>query len=161
MHPALQERRPGAADTLEHTHESLEAAARELEGMIAEVEAAAPADRAKRGHALYLRFSSYVAAELDHMAEEELATLPVLQQLFNDEELMAIEERIVTSVPPADLMAFMHIMIPAMSRNERAQFLGGIKENAPAEVLDAIMENAARPTLPTDDFRDLEMRLAG
>lgn len=60
---------------------------------------------------------------------------------------------------PEKNMAFMRMMIPAMSPFERAALLGAMQKGAPPEVFHAVMEFAARPTLSEAEFNDLAGRL--
>lgn len=160
IHTALEARAPGATLTLEADHDHHRRAFVTLEAAIAAVEAAPPAERAGPARALYLAFSQFVAADFAHMAEEELVVLPLLQRLFDDEELIAIEARIVAAIPPEKTMQYLALMVPAMNPIERAQFLAFVRAGAPAEAFDAILDSAVRPTLAPAEYEALELALA-
>lgn len=51
-------------------------------------------------------------------------------------------------------------MIPAMNRPERAAFLAFVREGAPAEAFDAMLDRAARPPLTPPGYEALELALA-
>jgi iron-sulfur cluster repair protein YtfE (RIC family) len=159
IHPALLARAPEKVARLEHDHREHETEFQELGRLIADVEAAAPEARASAGRRLYLAFSAFVAHDLEHMAEEEQVTGPLLQQLFTDAELQGIEAAIVGSMPPPEAMAAVALMIPAMNPAERAAFLGFIRDTAPPEAFGAMIAVAAKPTLPANDWADLADRL--
>lgn len=157
LHRALEARLPGAARTLEDQHRGHEVRFAQLARLMAGLENAAVAERPAHGHRLYLAFSAFVAEDFHHMHEEETVTGPVLRQLFSDEDLQAIEMTIIASLTPEENIAYMRLMLPAMTPAERAGLLSGMKAGAPAEAFAAVIERAARPTLQARDFD----RLAG
>lgn len=155
IHTALEARAPGAAARLMDAHEHHRDAFEGLDCLARGVEQAAGAARAAALHRLYLEFSRFVAADLAHMAEEEQVILPVLQALFSDDELMGIEDRILSRVSPADMVAMGRLLIPAATRDERVSLLAALRANGPAGAFDVIMEQAAKPALSADDFSHL------
>lgn len=155
VHTALDARAPGAGARLDRDHDHHRQSFAEIEAMIAAVEAADVVDRRKRLHALYVRFSLFVADDLVHMAEEEQIILPVLQSLFTDAELIEIETRIKQALAPEELIAFGRMMLPAATRAERVEMCAGIRAVAPPPAFAAIMEHAARPSLSAADYRQL------
>lgn len=160
IHTALEARAPGATITLQADHDHHRRAFATLEAAIAAVEGAPPAQRAAPARELYLAFSQFVAADFAHMAEEELAILPLLHRLFDDDELIAIEGRIVAAIPPEKTMAYLKLMVPAMNPPERAAFLAFVRAGAPAEAFDAMLDVAVRPTLAPAEYEALELALA-
>lgn len=159
IHSALRARGTVSTDRLDDQHDDHRAAFAELDALVAAIEAATPDERAALGRRLYLAFASYIAHDLEHMHEEETVAAPQLWSLFSDAELMTIENRIVGSLSPEKAMAFMQLMIPAIQPAERAAMLGGMKQQAPREAFDAVIEFAARPNLSAEEFADLARRL--
>jgi hypothetical protein len=155
VHPALEARAPGATIRLAQGHAHHRHAFEELEALIGRAETALPEHRGKAMHALYLRFSQFMADDFAHMAEEEQMILPVLQSLFTNEELASIEDQIISGLSPEEVVGFGRYMIPAATRADRIALLSGIRANAPAEAFEAIMELSARPTLSAEDFDHL------
>jgi hypothetical protein len=155
IHVALEARAPGSTLRLVQAHDHHRCAFAEIEAMIRHVEAAASEDKAAHLRALYLRFSIFVAEDFIHMAEEEQFMLPILQSLFTDEELIDMEDRIVSALPPEEMIAVGRVMIPAATRSDRIGMLGAIRANAPAEAFAAIIELAVKPTLSPADFAHL------
>lgn len=156
IHPALEARVPGAVAGLEAEHRQHRERFAGLEAAIAAVESAAPDQRPTLGRALYLEFSAFVAEDLEHMRHEEVETWPLLCAHYTDEELAGIEMQIIASLTPEQNIAVMRLMLPAMNRAERAGLLGGMKAGAPPEAYAAVIDLAARPTLPRSDFAELE-----
>jgi hemerythrin-like domain-containing protein len=160
IHPMLAQRQGAAAARLTEQHDHHRHAFAHLEGLIPAVETAGSDARAGRLRELYLAFSRFVADDLAHMHEEETVTWPLLCALFTDDELAALEMRIIASIDPPTNIAIMQRMIPAMTRQERAALLGGMQASAPAEAFRAVMEGAAQVTLSAADYADLQSRLA-
>jgi hypothetical protein len=159
VHTALEARAPGATARLVQSHEHHRADFEELTALIRAAEAAEPADREPAMRRLYLRFSRFMAEDFAHMAEEEQVILPVLQSLFTDQELAEIEHRIVSAIPPDEMMAYGRLMIPAATRAGRVALVSGIRAGAPPEAFAALMENAARPSLSERDYAHLRAGL--
>lgn len=154
IHAALN-KRGIETGLLDEQHEDHHAAFRILEDRIAAVETAAASRRAEAGRALYLAFAAYIADDFAHMHEEETVTSPLLWQTFTDEELQAIEMRIVSALPPEENMAFTRIMLPAMNPGQRAAMVGGMLQGMPGEVFAAVVEFAIRPSLTEAEFQAL------
>ena len=159
IHRALEARAPGSTLTLDADHEHHRRSFDNLETAMAAVERAQGEAARRLGRDLYLRFTQFVAADFAHMAEEEGVILPLLHRLFTDAELIAMESAIVASLPPEEAMAFMKLMIPAMNRPERVTFLRFVRDTAPPEAFDALLNLAARPTLTPRDYWAVEQDL--
>lgn len=155
IHTALEARAPGSTRRLVQDHDHHRDAFGEIEDLIRLVERADMARKAQRLRALYLRFSLFVADDFAHMAEEEQFMLPILQSLFTDEELIHMEDCIVSALPPEEMVTFARLMIPAATRTDRLAMLGAMRANAPAEAFAAIIDLAAQPTLSKADFAHL------
>ena len=159
IHTALEARAPGATARLEQAHHHHRASFEDLETLICRIERAQGAEKTPLLRALYLRFSLFVADDFAHMAEEEQLMLPILQSLFSDEELMALEDAIVSQIPPDEMMAVAGLMIPAATRTDRIGMLSAMRANAPAEAFGAILAVAVQPNLSADDFTHLSQGL--
>lgn len=154
-------RRAGAAGfVIDHPHERHRDCSAEIAELLSQLERAAPAARLALGRQLYLAFSLFVAEDLQHMHEEETVTLPLLQRLFTDAELMAMEQAIVSSIPGPEVITWMRVMLPAMSRPERGLMLARLRAAAPEPAFEAVLLHAARPTLTQAEWSDLMDRLA-
>jgi hypothetical protein len=159
VHTALAARAAEAVELLERDHAGHHVAFDLLQRAIAEVEAAPSDARGPAARHLYLAFSVFVAEDLDHMAREERLVGPLLHDLFIDAELQAMEAAIIASMPPEEAMAALARMIVALNPDERLALLRFVRATAPAEVFSAVLEVAARPVLPANDWADLAARL--
>ncbi len=160
VHPELEKRSHGANAALVEQHDSHREAFRRLEEIIVRLEAAVtPEQRRERIRQLYLTYSAFVAHDFEHMIEEETDHNAALWAAFSDGELRAIEGAIVGSMPPEKAIYSMRLMIPALSRDDRLFLLTNVKAKAPKPVFDAVIELAARVTLPPAEFAELEREL--
>ena len=156
VHSAMEARAPGSTLRLAQSHQHHRDAFEEMEALIGEAATAdTEARRAQAMRRLYLRFSLFMAEDFAHMAEEEQLMLPVLQSLFTDEELQGIEDRILSTLTPDEIIGFGRFMIPAATRPGRIALLSAMRANAPAEAFAAILQLSARPSLSSADYAHL------
>jgi len=160
IHSSLELRAPDAIETLSLQHDHHCVRLREIGGIVRDLMAADEALRPRIGRELYLTFSLFVSEDLAHMYEEEMTTLPVLQTLFTDEELVQMEGRILDSIPADELLDWLRRILPAMSRPERGDMLASLRRSAPKYLFRLILDEAARPTLEEADWADLVDRLS-
>jgi hypothetical protein len=153
IHAAMEARRPGsaaeaAADHVEH--ERSIARVRELAAGIAGSDEAADA--------LYHALGVFVAHNFEHMEHEEAAHNAVLWATHSDEEIGALHERILASIPPAEMQLALRWMLPHMNPAERAGMLRDMRRTAPPQVLDGVL-GLVRPLLGGRDWRKLSLAL--
>ncbi|MCX5481385.1 hypothetical protein OSH08_20460 [Kaistia geumhonensis] len=155
IHEVIEQIRAGATEQLADDHEHHERDFDELERMLDAIEAAPSGERAGLLRALYLRYSLFIAADLQHMVEEETETLALLHGLFGDDELRAIENRIIASIDAETMMGFLRLMVPAMNHGERLELVGGMRAGMPAAVFEGVFNGVVRPSLDEAEFRRL------
>ncbi len=153
VHEAIAARQPGACDRIALEHVEHEAAIAELEGMVD----ALPGNTAAL-RSLYLRLSVFVAENFEHMQREETQMNAALWSTHSDEEIMAIEQRIIASHEPQEMQLALRWMLPHLSPEERAAMLGGMRAQAPAEAFAGVL-GAIRPLLGGRDWRKLAQAL--
>lgn len=159
VHPALERARPGAAARIgaEHVHHA-EAIAdlRDLAGL---VDHGHEGGRAAALARLYRALALFVADNLQHMHVEETTHNPVLWAEYTDAELVAIEQALVASIPPAAMFEALHWFLPALNASERAAMLAEMSLGMPPEPFRAVLGIAER-TLTAQDHARL-MRALG
>ncbi|MBB3932937.1 hypothetical protein GGR25_004001 [Kaistia hirudinis] len=160
IHQVIEAHVIGATEQLAEEHEEHERDFDELDAMLARIETAPAAELPGLLRGLYLRYSLFIADDLQHMAEEETETLSLLHQLFGDAELRAIEQRIVSSIDAETMMGFLRLMMPAMNHGERLEMLGGMKAAMPAPIFAMVCETNVKPFLEANAWRKLESALA-
>jgi len=126
-----------------------------------------PADAAKtadateqrfRVHQLYIEIASFTAAFLEHQDFEERVVAREIEAKGGVETSMGLHGAIVGGLSPEEMVRSMSIMLPAMNVDDRAEMLGGMRANAPAEVFNGIW-NLAGSLLDSADVRALAGRL--
>lgn len=159
VHPALERARPGTAAraAAEHVHHA-EAIA-DLRDLAAYVANSGGTARASALERLYRALALFVADNFQHMHVEETVHNPVLWAAYRDDELAAIEQAIVASIPPTVMMEALHWFVPALSAPERAGMLAEMRQGMPGEAFAAVLDIAQR-TLPARDHARL-MRALG
>jgi hypothetical protein len=155
IHAALERARPGATAALADDHQRHHARLERLHGLIDTLERCPREARPAYWRSLYLAFADFVAADLEHMAREETVAWPQLCAAFSDDELAALEMQVIGGLSPRLLIDFMRIMLPAMSPDERAWLLSGMKANARPEAYREVIAQAAAPTLAPEDLDHL------
>ncbi|WP_308910272.1 hypothetical protein [Pseudokordiimonas caeni] len=159
IHPALAAFDTGLLHKLASDHENHEVALGTLSARIDSLSATTENLRPLLGHQLYLAFAQFVATDFEHMEREEALAMPVLWENMDDAEIGIIHGRIVGAIPPEEMMAYMRLMLPAITPADRLGMLVGIRAGAPAEAYQAILQLAARPSLSADDFAWLTAEL--
>jgi hypothetical protein len=158
VHPAMEARQPGASDRIANEHEDHQ---RELDTLARAVEAlrAQPASRRDAAAlALYRDLSLFIAENFQHMHIEETGHNAVLWARYTDEELAAIHNALVASIPPQEMMFTLRWMVPFMNPAERAALLQDIRWNAPAPVFQAAIDTV-RPHLAPREWDKLAKAL--
>jgi hypothetical protein len=150
VHPALERARPGSAArvTAEHVHH--EEAIADLRDLAALVAHSGETTRATALKRLYAALALFVADNLQHMHVEETAHNAVLWGAYTDAELMAIEQAIVGSIPPAEMAEVLRWFMPALNAPERAGMLAGMRQGMPAEAFAGVLGIAAATLSPAD-----------
>ena len=159
LHPALEAARSGASAQTAHDHVDHEAAIAELREQLAVFEAAAAVQRPYMALQFFRRLSVFVAENFEHMIVEETDNHAVLIGAYSDDEILAIQHRLVASLSPEESFTDLRWMIGYANSQERAFLLGGMKLGAPPPVFQAVM-GLAREVLSPGDFEKLESALA-
>lgn len=152
IHVALEQRVPGASAHAADDHEGHESSFEEIEQLIRAIEQADLPQRELAGRRLYRRYAVFAAHDLEHMNVEETELLAALHDAFTDEELMAIEGRIIAAVPPEKMMAVMALMAPAMNHGERVELLAKLQKAMPEQAFRGLLSAAIKPALPANDY---------
>jgi hypothetical protein len=155
VHAALDQRRPGASGpTRDHGH--VAHCMGRLEALLGAVEAMKGAARRPALRSLYLRFSEAIALDFDRMAKDEQIVHPLLEALFTDEELAAIEQRAIAQVPEEVLFHFVRIITPALDPEARDELVSRMRRYLPGDRFAALMRDVIRPALTEADLSRLD-----
>jgi hypothetical protein len=121
--------------------------------------ASAPGDSARFDvHRVYLELASFTSSYLEHQDLEERIVMPALERAVGVEAVVVIHGAIIGSLSPDEMATSMALMLPAMNVDDRVDTLGGMRDNAPAEVFAGVW-NLAGSLLTTCDRAATASRL--
>lgn len=152
IHTALEQRAPGASSHAADGHDDHERSFDEIEELIVLIEQAPLAERELPGRRLYKRYAAFVAHDLEHMDIEETELLAALHDAFTDEELKAIEGRIVAAIPPQKMAAVMMLMAPALNHGERVELIAKLQKAMPEPAFNGLLSAAIKPALDAREY---------
>jgi hypothetical protein len=115
-------------------------------------------DMSQDGEEFYLALSEFHGKYLEHTAEEERITQPLLWKHFTDEELASHRGKIMAKNPPKTLLIWFRFVIPAQSHKERLKLLTGFKKMAPLPFFDEGM-GIIKQVLTINEFTNLQIAL--
>ena len=156
LHPLLVRTGQDPASIADHAHHATEIAA--LEALTAHAASAPLSQRAALMLHLYRRLGAFVAANLEHMLDEEIDNNAGLWAFYTDEQLVAAHNKLLASIEPPVFMEIMSWMLPALTPEELVQVMEGTRANAPPSVFDALLSTASR-TLAASRYIALCVRL--
>lgn len=160
VHPAIEAARPGFSARIAGEHVEHLIAITQLRDSVSTLYASPRGAAQERAAlALYRLMSLFVAENFAHMHFEETEHNQVLWAHYSDDELRALEGRIVATLPPAENMLIMRWIFPAMTPSERAEMLAGMRAAAPAQVVEAVLA-VVQPHLSERDWTKLTRALA-
>ncbi|MBP8306903.1 MAG: hypothetical protein KAY46_06530 [Burkholderiaceae bacterium] len=156
IHTALDSRSPGLSDDIAREHDHHRESLADL-GVLARALGETDATHADQlALRLYRHLADFTAENFVHMREEEVVVNARLWARFSDEELNAIHDRLLASIPPDEMAFTLRWLVTALNMRELTKLFGGVRDNAPAPVFVAMFE-IARAHMPPARFA----RLAG
>jgi hypothetical protein len=158
VQPLIEIHAPALAEVIAREHPQLEARMAALEMLADRAVNTCPTESRIMVHRLYLGLASFTSAYLAHQEFEEVHVMPVRASKVGAEELRALDNAIVASIPPEQLAASGSLMLPAMNVEDRVELLGSIQADAPAEAFAGIL-GLAEAVLEPADFRAVATRL--
>jgi hypothetical protein len=88
------------------------------------------------GSAINKAFRDFMVFNIVHMAKEESEINRVLWANFTDQELIELNGRLVSSIPPADMMANVTWFMRGINKAEAIDWLIAVKQAAPPFVFE-------------------------
>ena len=147
--PVLEEQVPDIAERIAADHESFD---RRVGGLcsLAEEVRSVTGPRGDAVHELYIELASFTGTYLLHQDFEERVINPTLEDTIGVAEMVRIQESVIATMEPQELMLGLAAMLPAMNIDDRAGMLGGMHANAPEPVFAAIWSLAGSVLAPFD-----------
>jgi hypothetical protein len=148
IHPALEQVRPGFSTKIAGEHVEHQEAIADLRDLAGYVRAQPRDARSAALHRIYQATALFVAESFEHMNYEETEHNAVLWSGYDDEAILAIEHRIIASIPPAAMMVMTPWFIRALDAVALAGMLGAMRVGMPGPAFAAIMDVAAKVLPP-------------
>jgi len=156
----LEKKVPGSSKHDMNDHEEIEILQTKLEHDLDNVynKTMAGEDTNVLGADFYFNLANFHSRYLLHMAEEETLTAKLLWDNFTDEEIMEMRNTIISRFKPELMVKWQRFILPALSRGQRAQIIGGVKATAPEHVYKLFMD-ICKLYLAADDYKDLVQKI--
>lgn len=87
-------------------------------------------------------FRDFMIFNLEHMAKEESEINRALWKQYTDGELLALNAKLVASIPAEEKMIASRWMLRAINKAEAIEWLKAVKQTAPAIVFQALFDMA-------------------
>ncbi|MCK7496773.1 MAG: hypothetical protein MZW92_42155 [Comamonadaceae bacterium] len=140
VHTAIEARRPGAALQTADDHDAHLDAIADLEDEARRLRVAPAAQRAALALRLYRhRRYAFVGENLVHMQVEETVNNAVLWALYSDDELVALHDRLMASIPPDEIAMTVRWMATTLAVPELAMLFADLRTKAPAPAVEALL----------------------
>jgi hypothetical protein len=135
VHTAIEARRPAGSARVAGEHaEHLDSIAA-LRDEAAAVSAATEPHAGALAHRLYRHLALFVAENFQHMHIEETVHNALLWELYGDDELDALHDRLMASIPPQEQLQTARWLLPACTPAERAGIVAAAAAQMPPEAL--------------------------
>lgn len=95
-------------------------------------------------HRLYLASASFTSEYLAHLSTEDVEIMPLLAATTPVDELLAVNDAIVGSVPPDQMDRYLRLMVPAQNPLDRVEMYAGMRAGAPPEAFDHMLDVAVQ-----------------
>ncbi|HEX4885906.1 MAG TPA: hemerythrin domain-containing protein [Casimicrobiaceae bacterium] len=141
VHPALEAAIPGSAGRTARDHDDHLRAFDRLEAGVRAIERSTGERAAQAAHRLYRDLALFTAENLVHMHGEEVDNNAILWATLSDDEIVAIERRLVASIAPEKMGTVLRWMAPAMTPSERATFFSTLRAKLPPPAFAAVMSD--------------------
>jgi hypothetical protein len=136
---------PAIVDAFEQEHIKDQVLGRQLMAAIEAYQGAAViTEKAAAGKQVQSAYSKFLVFNLEHMAKEEDVLNPVLWRHYRDEELVAVTQTIVATIPQDYMIQFTRWMMRGLNNAEITAWLKGVEKNAPQPVFQALFATAEK-----------------
>lgn len=142
LHTAIEARHPGGARQTADDHAEHQEAIGNLEDEVRALRGVQADHRAPLALRLYRHLAAFVGENLTHMQIEETRGHATLWALYSDVELVDIHDRLLASLPPAELTETARWMAAALSVPELAALFSDLRGKAPPPAFEASLEVA-------------------
>ncbi len=142
IHTAIEARRAGGARHTADDHLLHVDAIANLEDEARALSVVRQEQRPAHALRLYRHLAEFVGENLVHMQVEETRNNEALWSLYSDEELLALHDRLLAAVPPAEMALVVRWMAAALNPAELAALFSAMQAKAPAPAVEAMLDIA-------------------
>lgn len=142
LHTAIEARRPGGARDTADDHGLHGDVLGNLEDESRALRDARAQHRGVLVQRLYRHLAAFVGENLVHMQVEETHNNATLWALYDDAELAALHDRLVASIPPAEMALCVRWMAVALTDAELAALFADMQAKAPPPAFEALLDVA-------------------
>lgn len=151
--PAIQQYEPSLVDAFEQEHVEDHELSEKLRGLLTVYSyAIKPEVKIETGQSITRAFIEFMIFNLEHMAKEESVLNKVLWRYYTDDEIKAINQRIVAAVPQNEMIVASAWMMRGLNNAEISDWLKAVEKTAPRPVFSNLFSTAEKE-LPQDRFR--------
>lgn len=148
--PIIKRYSPALSEEFEKEHEKDESLSHRLSSLLMVYShAVSNNERRDAGYSICQAFNEFTAFNLYHMNKEEEKINAILWEYYNDAEIVAINQRIVASIPQDEMAVSSKWMMRGLSNLEIVTWLKNIKNGAPEFVFRSLLK-LAESELPED-----------
>ena len=151
--PAIAAYEPSVVAAFEAEHVTDLKLAAKLKDSIYALELAQKA-KTEMGNELTKAFVAFMVFNLNHMAKEEDVINKILWRYYTDEEIIALNQKIVASLTPWSMQVSACWMMRGMNTPEIVKWMKAVEMTAPEHVSQALFATAERE-LPEERFREV------
>ena len=138
IHVALDSRSPGLSAEIAREHDQHLESIADLGVLVRALRAADAQHADQMALRLYRHLADFTAENFVHMREEEATLNAHLWSLLSDEELNALHDRLLASIPPDEMARTLRWLVTALSVPELTGLFGGLRDAAPPPVFVAM-----------------------
>ena len=154
--PAIAAFEPSVVDSFEQEHDQDHQLAENLKAALEALQRLTTAEeRIEAGYSLNNSFVAFMVFNLQHMAKEEKILNELLWRYYSDEEIIAIQQRIVRETSPWHNDFFSKWMLRGINNHEAINWLKAVERTAPPVVFQTLHQKAEQE-LPEERFRQIE-----
>lgn len=148
IHTAIAARLPEATIPTDADHEDHLQAIEQLGALADTLRLAMPHERADLAAQLYQQFAHFVGENLLHMHLEETVINALLWSAYTDEELLALHDRLLASIPPAEMFEALALMARALNPRELSALLEDIRQKSPPPAFATVLNHVRNQVVP-------------
>ena len=158
--PAVSAFAPALADIFENEHIKDEQIGQQVaDAIVSWKTATTSTEQVQAGKQICYCFYDFVAFNLEHMNKEERLLNVALWDNYSDQELLVIQQKLLGTIPPAELMEQGRWIARGINADEAVAWAAGIKKTALPAVQDQFFKVLKEEIHPTQ-YVLIEQRLA-